>query len=68
MVKFILTLAVMVVITLTPVVMFVMPLTLAVKIVPYQNKQFFMCQQHFKLESIRVPHKVVYVTGGDGID
>ena len=29
---------------------------------------FFMCQQHFKLESIRVPHKVVYVTGGDGID
>ena len=38
------------------------------KIVPYQNKQLFMCQQHFKLESIRVPHKVVYVTGGDGID
>ena len=29
---------------------------------------FFMCQQHFKLESIRVPHKVVHVTGGDGID
>ena len=29
----------------------------------------FVCaNKHFKLESIRVPHKVVYVTGGDGID
>ena len=37
-------------------------------IVSYQNKQLFMCQQHFKFESIRVPHKFVYVTGGDGID
>ena len=34
----------------------------------YQNKQFFMCQQHFKFESIWVPHNFVYVTGGDGID
>ena len=32
------------------------------------KRTFLMCQQHFKLESIRVPHKVVYVTGGDGID
>ena len=38
------------------------------KIVSYQNKQLFMCQQYFKFESIRVPHKFVYVTGGDGID
>ena len=38
------------------------------KIVSYQNKQFFNRQQHFKLEPIRVPNKVVYVTRGDGID
>ena len=38
------------------------------KKISYQNKQLFMCQQHFKFESIRVPHKFVYVTGGDGID
>ena len=29
---------------------------------------FFNRQQHFKLEPIRVPNKVVYVTRGDGID
>ena len=38
------------------------------KIVSYQTKQFFNRQQHFKFESIRVPHKFVYVTRGDGID
>ena len=41
-----------------------------VKIVSYQNKQFFKRQQHFKFESIRVPYTSVglYVTRGDGID
>ena len=29
---------------------------------------FFMRQQHFKFESIRVPYSSVYVTRGDGID
>ena len=29
---------------------------------------FFKRKQHFKFESIRVPHQFVYVTRGDGID